>query len=296
MSGRRRGLAAAGFVLAAAAGGLAAPGAVSPATAADTCDGVWVVVKSSGVSGTRCASSYTTGKVALRSAGFTTRDQSPGFLCQISDFPTTCTITNDQHWAYWQATRNADGSFGPWRYSQLGYTSTRPKKGDAEGWVFGAGMYGPQPPRPPAAPPPPATTAPAPAPTTQAPAPQPTKAPAPAPSPSSTRASRAPSTAPGAPPSATSPAARPGTASNTPAPPASPTEPTPDAAAPTATDAPSATVSAEPTASAAAPEAPPAPAASGQQGSPVGALATGGVVLAGAGALGGWWFLRRRGA
>ena len=288
-----RGLATLLIGLVAAAGTLVAPGAVAPAAAAGSCDGVWVVV---GGQGTGCATSHSTGKVALQSAGFSVRDKSPGFLCQINGHPSTCTVTNDAHWSYWQASRNADGSWGPWRYSNLGYTSTSPKKGDAEGWAFGAGLDGPRPPAPPAAPP---SQPPAPAPTTKAPEPT---APAPAPSTrapapttraaqpqqpratSSTTAAKAPAPAPtpGAPAGSSSPAAPAQVAEND-------VTPTPlPAGAPT------------PEGATAAPTAEPAPAASatpvggGTGGTPVGLIATAGFVTVGGGALG-WYLLRRRG-
>lgn len=282
--------------LVAAAGGVLAPVAVPAAEAAGDCSGVWVVV---GGQGTKCATSHATGKDALKSAGFSVRDKTPGFLCQIGGVPSTCTITEDAHWAYWQASRKADGTWGPWRYSQLGYTSTSPKKGDAEGWVFGAGMYGPTPPAPPAAPKPapaPTSTAPAPAPTSKAPAPAPTsKAPAPAPTskaaaPTKAPATKAPASKATAAPAASKAAPAPASAEPTPevvAAEPTPVEATPTPAEPTAAEA---TVTVGPT---------PAPTATATvedgSGSPVGTLVTGGVLLAGGGALGGWWLLRRRG-
>lgn len=306
MTSLRKVLAGLAFVFVAAAGGVLAPAAVAPAEAAGDCDGVWVVV---GGQGTKCATAYGTGKEALRSAGFTVRDKTPGFLCQINGSPSTCTITEDQHWAYYQASRKADGTWGPWRYSQLGYTSTSPKKGDAEGWVFGAGIYGPKPPPPPAAPKPaPTSSAPKPAPTSKAPAPT-SKAPAPtskAPAPTSkapapTGKAAAPTSKAPAPtkaaPSATqrvthapSTEAAPGSGEPTP-------ESTPAEAEPTASE-PSAT---EPTASESpAAEPTPAPTAvatvdTAGSGTPVGAIATAGLLVAGGGALGGWMLLRRRG-
>lgn len=291
-----RTLAAFTIGLLAAAGGILAPAAVAPAQAASECAGVWVVV---GGQGTRCATEYSTGKAALRSAGFTVRDKSPGFLCQINGSPATCTITNDEHWAYYQASRNADGTWGPWRYSQLGYTSTSPKKGDAEGWVFGAGIHGPKPPAPPAAPKPVPTQAPAPAPTTKPPAPAPTTNAA---APTKAATSKAwtpakvaePTEAPGSAPKQSAQTTA-GTGVTT----ASAADPT--SAEATSVDPITAGVTPESASTVATtPEATSVPTASPTvapaESSPLGAVVTGSVLLAGGGALGGWWFLRRRGA
>lgn len=288
----RAGRVLAGLVLGlvAAAGGTLAPIAAPPAQAAGDCDGVWVVVAGQG---TKCATSHSTGKAALRSAGFSVRDKTPGFLCQINSSPSTCTITEDKHWAYWQASRKADGSWGPWRYSQLGYTSTSPKKGDAEGWVFGAGMYGPKPPAPPAAPKPAPTSAPPkPAPTSKAPAPT-SKAPAPTskgPAPT-TKAPAPASSAPAPTKPAAAPTDRPETATSTepnPTPEATPVEAEPTASEPSTDEGPLT----------AGPTPPPTAVATVDgdgSGTPVGVIATAGVLVAGGGALGGWMLLRRRG-
>ena len=120
----------------------------SPPAAADllpnraTCTGVWVVVDGSslagGASATKCATTFNTGTDALRSAGFAVR-RSNGMICAIDALPASCRVTTQAYWSYWQASRTADGSYGPWVYAQLGPDSYEPIQGDAEGWAFGSG-------------------------------------------------------------------------------------------------------------------------------------------------------------
>lgn len=265
----------------------AVPAAAAPAPQAATCSGVWVVV---GGQGTRCATSFGTGKQALSSAGFSVAEKSAGFLCQINGSPATCTVSTSAYWSYWHASKNANGTWGAWQYSSLGYTSYKPKQGDAEGWAFGNGKT------PPGAPPAsaPATSAPAPAPTTKAPT---TQAPAPT--------TKAPATtkAPGAPTTTVQGGATQGGAT------------TQAAGSGSVSAAPDATVAPDASASAVAASGPgtgeatavatdlPAPVASStaldnaapaSSGSAVGALATLGVVVAGSSALGGWWLVKGR--
>ncbi len=265
----------------------------APTAQAAECGGVWVVVAGQG---TKCATSHGTGKAALQSAGFSTKDKSPGFLCQINGSPASCVITNDAYWSYWQATKNADGTWGKWTYSNLGYTSTKPKKGNAEGWVFGNGKTPPPAPPKDAPKPPPAPTTSAPAPSKPEPAPT-TSAPKPAdpkPAPSkpaTTKASSAPTktqTKPAA-PAVSQPAGQPEAAPEA-------SESAPGEAVPS--DSPEATPEPEATGSpSSAPEslttaAPIATPADG--GSPVGTIATIGAIVLGGGGLGAWWFLKRR--
>jgi hypothetical protein len=143
MTGRRVGaaLAAAALIGVAAAG----PAAAAPTQDPASCAGVWVVVEGQGAG---CASGYSTGQEALASAGFATQDSSPGLLCRIDEQPQTCSVTPSGYWSYWQATRDASGGFGAWTYSQLGYTTSHPQAGNAEGWVFGDGSQPPAPPCP----------------------------------------------------------------------------------------------------------------------------------------------------
>lgn len=107
-----------------------------------TCSGVWVAVAGQA---TRCATHHATGADALARAGFSVAEKTPGFLCQIGGTPATCAISPTAHWSYWHAAPRADGSWGPWQYSELGYTLYRPTPGHAEGWVFGDGRTPPPP-------------------------------------------------------------------------------------------------------------------------------------------------------
>ena len=118
--------------------------ASAPASAdpSGDCAGVWVAVEGQA---TRCATRHATGQEALTSAGFSVEDGSPGMLCRIGGVPEVCTLSPSGYWSYWQSTRGADGTWTPWAYSQLGYTSSRPAAGAAEGWVFGDGQTPPAP-------------------------------------------------------------------------------------------------------------------------------------------------------
>ncbi|MFT3875563.1 MAG: hypothetical protein QM708_03915 [Propioniciclava sp.] len=282
------GLAAA---LLATAGLVPASAVAAPALADTSCAGVWVVVAGQG---TACATAHGTGKQALQSAGFTVRDKTPGFLCQINGSPSTCVITVDAYWSYWHASRNADGTWGPWTYAQLGYTNRKPKQGDAEGWAFGNGSQ--RPPSPPtvkAKPseptqPPTQTKPTTPSrPNTQAPAPQP---PSGGSSGTSNRAAQAPAPGTKAPD-----APRPQASASTGAEPSAPVAEASATPEPSAEPIDEATPSPEP-----GPETSAAPAAeptlATQDGGPTGVLVTVGVLVAGGAALGGWWFVKRRGA
>lgn len=135
-------VAAGAFALVATLGGV-------PATAAPTppaCDGVLVVVDFAALGGqqTGCADDFDSGTRALIDAGFVP-SRSGGMICSISGLPTSCAVTMDAYWSYWQASRNADGSFGPWTYAALGPDSYQPRRGDAEGWRFGDGRTPPSP-------------------------------------------------------------------------------------------------------------------------------------------------------
>lgn len=147
-----------------------------PLPAAASCTGVWVVVDSStlerGTTATMCATTFDTGTGALRSAGFEVR-RGNGMICAIDGLPTSCRFTTQAYWSYWQAARNADGSYGPWTYAQLGPDTYQPKQGDAEGWAFGAG-------EPPGIGPPAGEASASPS-AAAAPAPSPSATPAPAP-------------------------------------------------------------------------------------------------------------------
>jgi hypothetical protein len=118
------------------------PAQARPLPAGAACTGVWVVVDGStldgGTTATKCATAFDTGTDALRSAGFEVR-RGNGMICAIEGLPASCRVSTQAYWSYWQAARNADGSYGPWVYAQLGPDTYQPKQGDAEGWRFGAG-------------------------------------------------------------------------------------------------------------------------------------------------------------
>lgn len=168
-----RRLVAALALLAGAAAGVALP---SPtAAAADSCDGVWVVVDATRLGGsvrTLCApGSPSSGLDALRLAGvdYTFVERQPGLVCTLDGQPDPCNgAPTDAYWGYWHAEAGGD-----WIYSTRGAGNRTPAKGSVEGWAFGAG----QPPgrTPPAAPADPEPTA--------EPSPESTAEPAPAPSP-----------------------------------------------------------------------------------------------------------------
>ena len=254
-------------------------GTVPQASAAtSTCAGVWVVVDygSEGGTSTKCATSYSTGRAALSSAGFDPHLDG-GMILQIGGKPSSPDI-NKAYWSYWTATLKADGSYSGWSYSNLGATSSHPVKGNAEGWHYqslSAGKVAPaaSPPKGQADPKPTAT---------------PTKS---TPKPSATP-TRKPSTKPTTTASAT---AKP-TASSTPKPSATASSKPPTApASATATASPEPTTSA--TASVSAAEVGPqvdAGQAPADNGSPVGAIAVGAAVVAGGAGLGGWWLLKGR--
>ena len=75
-----------------------------------TCSGVWVVVEDE----LSCATEFTTGEQALLSAGQVLTAGS--MLCRIDGHPDRCVVTFD-YWSYWQSSRQADGSYEPWRYA-----------------------------------------------------------------------------------------------------------------------------------------------------------------------------------
>ncbi len=110
--------------------------------ATTSCTGVWVVVdRGNGQETVRCATSYSTGIAALKSAGFTVKTFSTTLgpsVCQVTGFPLTCDTTfGTGYWSYWQATQNEDGTWAAWDYATTGPSSSTPKKGIAEGhlWV-----------------------------------------------------------------------------------------------------------------------------------------------------------------
>jgi len=224
-----------------------------------TCAGVWVVVDYGSLGGisTRCATKYGTGTAALRSAGFApTLDG--GMITKISGKPTSADV-NKYYWSYWHAAQKSDGSYSGWSYSSQGANSYHPSAGSADGWRYQALSDGKV--APAAAPPKAQAVAPHPTPTPTKPKASPTataKATA-TPSPTRTRATRKPT------PTAT-------------------TSTEPATTPVVATDEP---VDSTPVESVG--DSSPV-----DNGSPVGAIAVGAVVVAGGAGVGGWWLLKGR--
>ncbi|MDO5535441.1 MAG: hypothetical protein Q4F65_12425 [Propionibacteriaceae bacterium] len=273
----------------------AAP-AAAPAQGEATCAGVWVVVNTT----TRCATSYSNGLEALRSAGFSV-ETDRGLICRIDGHPATCEATTSGYWSYWQAKGTDQGGHTAWAYAKRGAQDSRPKAGDAEGWRWGDGSVPPAtPPAAPRATPTPEPTA-TPAPTkapekapTKAPAKEPTKAPATQPKEPTKAPEKAPAQPTRAPEKSDSkpqPTKAPAEASATPAPTPAETA-SPDPAETPASETP------EPTAAAPTPEETPPPTAQAipqePSGPPVGVLATAGILVVGGSALAGWSWYRRR--
>lgn len=264
----------------------------APATLprAASCSGVWMVVDFGSLGGgvvTRCATSYSDGVAALRSANFNP-NVDEGFVYKISGKPSKPNI-NKAYWSYWHAKADGKGGYSAWTYSNLGAASYHPKKGDAEGWRFVL-ISDPRTP-PQAAPPKNSAESPKPRPTKTAPKPKPkpTKGgvadkPSAKPTASKPRSTRAASTNPTA------------TASK-----ATSKRPTKKASS-TATAGGSATAAGTTTMAgtpsegdqSAVAQEQPGTADGSAPGSPVGAIVTGAVIVAAAGGLGGWWLLKGR--
>ena len=270
--------------------GSAQPTAARPATApqsqalpqAASCAGVWVVVDFGSLGGisTKCATSYDTGLAALKSAGFSpTIDD--GFVYKIAGKPSKPDI-NKAYWSYWHATRQDDGTYSSWSYSNLGASSYKPSKGNAEGWRY-VSLSDPK--TPPQAAPPSDVASPTPTPTKT------TAKPTPKPSASKTTtkasATGASATKTTASPNATKTASATATAAKTQA---------RASATATASEPGTATATTESDGahSDAAQQPAAAPAESGSVGSPMGAIVVGAIVVAAAGGLGGWWMLKGR--
>lgn len=113
--------------------------------ATTSCTGVWVVVdRGNGQYTTRCATKYTNGLTALKSAGFSVKTFTTAFgksLCQVTKFPASCDTTfASGYWSYWTAVQNDDGTWGDWGYASTGPATSTPAKGTAEAhlWVAGS--------------------------------------------------------------------------------------------------------------------------------------------------------------
>ncbi|GAA0338993.1 hypothetical protein GCM10009529_17010 [Micropruina glycogenica] len=274
--------------------GSAQPTAAKPATApqsqvlpqAASCAGVWVVVDFGSLGGisTKCATSYGTGLAALKSAGFSpTVDD--GFVYKIAGKPSKPDI-NKAYWSYWHATKNDDGSYSSWSYSNVGAASYKPTKGNAEGWRY---VLLSDPKTPPQAKPPTDVATPTPTPT-----PKPTKTstkPSSKPSSGKTTTKTSATAKARSTQTASATATTKATAKATTARATSTATPISQTATDPATDGSSTETDAAQ--SDAAQEQPSAAAEPGG-GSPMGAIVVGAVVVTAAAGLGGWWMLKGR--
>lgn len=93
---------------------------------------VWVVVQSpSGTQG-GCASDFSDGLTALKSAGFTVNDMGGGFVCQINQQPAECSW-EPLWWSYWHRTPAGSG-WADWEFSGDMASAYEPQPGTVEGW------------------------------------------------------------------------------------------------------------------------------------------------------------------
>ncbi len=122
-----------------------AGGVTAPALAAESCDGVWVVVDARTAGGsltTRCTPGDPgSGIRALTGAGHDVAyvQSQPGLVCTIDARPDPCNgAPSDAYWSYWYASAG-----GSWTYSNLGAGSRDPAPGTVEGWRFGDGSAPP---------------------------------------------------------------------------------------------------------------------------------------------------------
>lgn len=105
--------------------------------ATTSCTGVWVVVdRGNGQETVRCATKYGTGLDALKSAGLQLGFDKSGYLNRINGFPSVIDLTFSKYWTYWHASPNPDGTWGDWKEYGVGGNSSKPAKGDAEGWWY----------------------------------------------------------------------------------------------------------------------------------------------------------------
>jgi hypothetical protein len=101
-----------------------------------SCTGVWVVVdRGNGQETARCATKYSTGMVALKSAGISV-EAPGGFVSRLHGFPQIIDTTYSKYWGYWHASPNPDGTWGSWESYMVGASDSTPKQGDVEGWYY----------------------------------------------------------------------------------------------------------------------------------------------------------------
>ncbi len=252
------------------------PATAQPLPAAKTCDGVWVVVDFGELGGisTQCATSHGTGAKALRSAGFSPTIDG-GFVYRIDGLPEK-PDANQAYWSYWQAERRSDGSFGAWEYSNKGANSSKPGRGNAEGWRYQSLADGKVSPgaNPPAEEPEPSAT----------PKPKPTKPAKPA-KPKPARTAKPKPSKPAA-PEPTRPAEPTPTTTTEPTPAPGPTSPSAESSPSAGSETPGPAEDPAPPGSTTDPA--PGP------GSPLPAIVAGVLVVAGGGAAGLWWWLKGR--
>lgn len=94
-------------------------------------DHVWVHVEWDDGHKGGCATDFSNGLVALRSAGFAV-DETGGFITKIDGRPNPAGKTD--WWSYWHKAPQSDGSYPEWEFSQLSATAYKPTPGTVEGW------------------------------------------------------------------------------------------------------------------------------------------------------------------
>ncbi|MFN8136512.1 MAG: hypothetical protein U0R79_02890 [Propionicimonas sp.] len=105
--------------------------------ATTSCTGVWVVVdRGNGQETVRCATTYSTGIAALKSAGLKVGLDTNGMVARVNGFPSIIDTTWAKYWTYWSATQNADGTWTDWKFSSEGAGTAKPEKGAAQGWWY----------------------------------------------------------------------------------------------------------------------------------------------------------------
>ena len=119
---------------------LTVPAHSAPTSTPTSCAGVWEVVQSDetkpSTAQIECAKSYSSGVVALQSAGFVPTGTS--FITQIDGLPTNPDYNTNGNlwWSYWHALVNPDGTIGTWSQYTVGADASTPVKGEVEGWLL----------------------------------------------------------------------------------------------------------------------------------------------------------------
>lgn len=93
---------------------------------------VYVVYSDGSVLNSSCATNFTTGAAALKSAGVDVSKDAKGLICALDSKPDPCpTKFNGQYWNYYSST---DGQ--KFTYSQKSADESKPAKGSIEAWCY----------------------------------------------------------------------------------------------------------------------------------------------------------------